>query len=396
MKKILILSLILTASMFQAQAINTLQPKAADYEIVKQVIQEPVEAAEVILENSNIQVLKFDKKLGIYNKVKKSYIIQPVLDSVEPLTDSNNEFIVRARNLVGYVNTETEVNFLTPYEKLSLFDNYIKVKKNGKVGLLDKNGNTLLMPIFQQVAIIHSGDTDYLSAKYDGEYKIFYNTGKLVPEDGLYVITYDGFSAFANDIRPIFITQKSDKNLFYEKAEYTENMTYEIQELKLPKKVKVSSEIKGIKPNKLQVKEDTITIDKKEYIIVKNDKLVGLNNIKNKKIIPPEYNSIDVIRPCKHFSSQVILAKKDNYYTIYDLKGNILAKQLPDKINIYMYGREYSYVFENGIWNLKLNKKLIGCLFITGNEQYEFIKSSLHIRSLHKINELLLAIISAK
>ncbi len=396
MKKILILSLILSASILQADAINTVQPKSSDYEIVKQVIQEPVEAAEIILENGNVQVLKFDNKYGIYNKAKHSYIMQPVLDSVEPITNGNNEFKIRAKNLVGYVNTETEAAFLTPYEDLSLIENYIKVKKSGKYGLLDKEGNTVLMPIFQKVALIHSGDTEYISGKYDGEYKIFYNTGKLVPEEELYVISYDGFSAFANDIRPIFITQRSNNNLLYEKAEYNNNMTYEIQELKLPKKVKVSSEMDNIKPDKLKIKENTITIDKKEYIIVNNNNNIGLNSIKNKEIVPAKYDNIDVKRPCKHFASQVILAKKGNYYTVYNLKGDILAEQLPDKINIYRYGKIYTYEFADGIWNLKLNKKIIGKLFITGNDQYEFSKTALHLRSLHKINELLLTILDAK
>ena len=396
MKKVLLLSLLLVVS-YAANCAGAIETKASDYEIVKQVVNEPIESAEVVLEYGNIKVLKFGDKYGIYNTKTGRYVMQPVLDSVEPLTDKNNEFKIRAKKLVGYANSDEDYAFLTPYEDMNLYGNYLRIKKNGKYGLLDKKGNTLLIPSFRHVSVIKSGDTEYLVGNYDGKNKIFYNTGKLVPESELYTITYDEFHAFANDIRPVFKTQRYKNNLVYEKKEYDDNMTYEIKEMKLPSKTKkVQNEIKDIKPSELKVQENVITIDKKVYIITKNNKLVGLDTVKGKEIVPSVYDSIDIKKPCEHFSKPVIVAKKGHSYTIYELNGKVAAEQLPNKINIYKYGRVYNYEFEDGIWNLKLDKKVVGKLAIVGNEQYEFTKTAFHVRSLHKMNELLLTILNAQ
>lgn len=393
MKKVLILVLLLAVS-YSVNTANAIETKASDYEIVKQVVNEPVESAEVVMEEGSVKVLKFNDKLGIYDNSKGRYIIQPVLDSVEPMNKEKTEFKIRAKKLVGFASSDLDLAFLTPYEDMFPYKDYLKVKKNGKYGLLDKKGNTLLTPIFQQVGTINSGDTEYLTGKIDGKYKTYYKTGKLVPENELYTISDEGFYAFAKDIRPIFKMQKYNNNLLYEKAVYNDTMTYEIKEIELPGKVKVQKDLE--EKDKEVISDNIISVDNKDYIVVNNKKFVGLNNNKNKEIVPAKYDSIDFVRPCEHFRSQVILAKADEYYTIYDLKGHIIAEQLPDKINIYKYGRIYSYVFENGIWNLILGKKVLGTLVITGDEQYEFSKTAFHIKSLHKINELFLSILSAK
>ena len=219
---------------------------------------------------------------------------------------------------------------------------------------------------------------------------MFYKTGKLIPDNDLYSITYDSSYTLANNLKPIFKNYKRDNTILYERAEYKDNMVYEIKELKIPEKVKVS-ELNKLEKN---VKNHTIQINNKEYLIANNNHLVGLTTMSGKEIVPAIYEKIDFKKPCKHFSTEVIIAEKNHKHTIYDLKGNILAEENGNKINIYKYGKIYNYIQDNGNWQLSCNKKILGNLIIKDKDNYEFTKTAFHLRSLHKINELLLAVLS--
>ena len=61
MKKVLILVLLLAVS-YSVNTANAIETKASDYEIVKQVVNEPVESAEVVMEEGSVKVLKFNDK----------------------------------------------------------------------------------------------------------------------------------------------------------------------------------------------------------------------------------------------------------------------------------------------------------------------------------------------
>ena len=392
MKKLFILSILFGLLSFST--VSAIQTKTSDYEIVNEASQQyKIDNADVISENGNVKIIRFEDKIGIFDTSKDKFIIQPILDTVNQIPNSNDEYIIKTKKLIGFVNISTGLNFLTNYENILPLNNYLKTKIDGKYGLMDKKGNIILQPVFQNISIINSDNKEYIAGKYEGKYRMFYNTGNIIPDEELYTVSHDKFYALANDLKPIFKTSKLNNITLYEKAEFDDNNTYEIKEIKLPEKVKVS-DIQNKANSTLKKEKNTLTIDKKEYIVVENDCLVGLNTKNGKEIIPPIYDKIDVKRPCKHFSKQVILANKNGNHTIYDLKGNILAEEINGKVNLYKYGKLYTYENIDNIWELKKGKKVLGNLTVIEDNKYEFTKAGFHIRSLHKLNELLLTILS--
>lgn len=394
MKKFLFFTM-LTAIAFSTANINyALDTKSADYEVIKETaansyLDNVLEKAEIIKEDNYIKIIKSDNKYAIYDKKTKTFIFKPVIDELQPLNSKEDEFRITIKDLKGYVNTTTKSNFLIKCDDLNLVDKYIKVKNNGKYGLLDKNGNTILQPVYQQLSVVNENGNEYFSAKYEGKNKLFYKTGKLIPDNELYTISYDSHYMLAKDIRPEFINYKKENSTLYDKAKYQENFVYEIKEVKAHETKQIQND------NYDKSNADIIIINNKEYTITENGTKVGLNSNDGHEIIPPVYKTINFKKPCKHFSQEVILADNGKYITIYDLKGNIIAEQNSNKVNIYKNKRVYFYVNDNDNWNLYLNKKHLGNLEITENG-YKFTRKAIHLHSLHKINELLLAIISAK
>ncbi len=402
MKKILILTLLIAVSFVYANGADAIKVKSSDYEIVEDAaitvpkLEDAVDNAQVVKETDTIRIVKLNDKLGIYDKRTHTFIFKPVLDTIDTFPNSDAEYKVRAKDFVGYLNTNTGANFLTNYDDIFLMDKYIKVKKSGKYGLLDKDGNMILQPAYQQVSVINSGDTEYISAKYDGKYKMFYNTGRLVPEKDLYTISNDSSYTLATDIKPIFKNTGNGTLTLYERAQYNDDGYYiEIKELKLPGKVKVASELPDVKKLNVNNTTNSLTINNKEFKIVNNNGRIGIDDLKGNEIVPAVYSSFDLKRPCEHFSTDVIVAKKGPYHTIYDLKGNLIAEQLPDKVNVYKSGKVYSYTYEGGKWILRNNKKELGNVVVT-NTGYKFTKTAFTFVNLHKANELLLTILSAK
>ncbi|MCD7740401.1 MAG: WG repeat-containing protein, partial [Candidatus Gastranaerophilales bacterium] len=274
----------------------------------------------------------------------------------------------------------------------------LKIKKDNKFGIIDKEGNIILNPVFDKVSVIYDDDKQYLTGKIDGKVKLFYNTGKLIAESEFYTIPVKENFSLVQDMKPVLNDYRKNGNTIYKKtpAEPGSHFVYEIQEIPLRDKVQIAAIEKNAVPNLIDNKNnDLFYVGKKEFIIANNKYKIGLKDKKGNEIIPAIYNKLNVKKPCEHSSYHVIAAEKNHSYTLYDLKGKILAEQVYDKINIYKYGKIYTYSANDGKWELKVNNKLVGNLTLNGND-YNFQKTSLHIRSLHKINELLITILTTE
>lgn len=390
MKKLLVLSVILTFTIICTNVSYAIETNSENYETIKETAENTyyndiLENSEIIKEDVNSKIIKSNNKYAIYYKKTNTFLFKPVIESIEPLSENEKEFKIKIKNLLGYVNTETGSNFLIKCDDLSLADKYIKVKNDGKYGLLDKNGNTILQPIYQQLSVINENGNEYFSAKYEGKRKLFYTTGKLIPDNKLYTITYDSSYLIAKDLRPEFINYNKNNKTIYENAKYDDNYVYEIKE--------VASKSKNNK--ELKSEQSTVKISNKEYIMEVNGDKIGLNTPDEKVIVPATYMTIDFKKPCKHFSKEVIIANDGKNTTVYDLKGNILAEETPEKINIYKNRRVYFYSKDKNNWNLYINNKQIGKLELMENG-YKFSRTAIHLHKLHKVNELLLSIISSK
>jgi len=388
MKRALLFLLLTGLILSTANYASAIETKSSDYVIVQEQIADEPESVDIIKETNTAKFVKIGDKIGIINKANNEYLIKPIIDRIDNLQANNeSEYKIKVQDLTGYINTDNGVNFLTNYDDIYLTDKYLKVKKDNKYGLIDKSGNIILKPVFQQVSVTYNDNKEYISGKYEGKYKMFYNTGHLVPENELYTIEKGSEYTLAADLKPIFKSYRKESTTVYQKiSEPEDTMVYEIQEIPLPQKVKTAS-IKKDEP--VIEKQNIFSIDNNEYILVDNNRKIGLNNKKDEEIIPAIYDTLSVKRPCEHYSKGIILASRNNTYTAYNQKGRIIAEEVYDKINVYKYGKVYSLTKENEQYVLRADGKQIGILKMDKNG-YEFTKTKFHPHSLHKIYELLI------
>ncbi len=329
----------------------------------------------------NTVIVKSDNKYGLYNTLTKKLDFPIKADKISLFTEKNNsEFKIETGEYKGYYNSETKDNFLVICDDIYLYDNFFKIKVKNKYGLLDKTGNTVLAPIFQKINIIND---NLISAKLDGQYQHYKSSGKLIPENELYIIDENQKYIYKNDLNQQYKSFISTNQITYSKIQKDKNnkYVYEINEIGNPKIIKTNTENKKL-----------FTIDKKNFYLIKKDGLYGLKDSDDKAIIPAKYYSFEIIKPCKHYLKPIFLAKNDQRIVIYDIKGKLLAENVYDKINIYKNGRLYLFDKTSGI--LSLNNTILGYFIKNENNKYIFKREKFSFRNTHTINELILSILN--
>ncbi len=368
---LVILSFILVNRVFAEEEIDfksgvlNLPQEVKSAKLVQIEDGDSIKQAETVFETYKILIIKTEDGYGIYNKETESFMYMPIIDEIEKLTDNNYEFKIKVRNLLGYVNTDTETDFLGSFDDISLFGDYLKVKKDNKFGLLDKSGNTVLKTKFSKISSLAGTDTEYIAAKYKGEYQIYDMEGKLLPDDELYTVVNDKDETLINDLKPElleYITEQKKKDKEYIAANFVTN-------------------------------NGSVKINGKDFTIKTENGKAGLVNDLGITVIPAEYDLITLRRPCRHFSEDLIYVKNNNLYTAFNEKGDIIVEQFDDRVEVYKYGKVYTYEYSDGKWILKSKNKQLGILENVDNK-YRFTRTAYSFRNLHRINKLLISIIS--
>ncbi len=401
MKKKFILLLLFISFFFSCNYAYSINVKSSDYEIVEtQSLEEAKDIDESkvdsVFETDKVKILKVDNKYSVYNKNTDSLIVEPIIDEISAYNE--NEYKIKVGKSVGYLNLENETCFLTNYDDINLYGQYIKTKKQNKYGLIDKDAKVILKPIYEKVGIFYSDNKEYISGKYNGKYKLYQNTGKLIPEDELYVISNEGYYLLAQNLKPELKKYRYNNSTIYQKVEHgDDNLVYEIEEIKLPEKVKVAAIKKDIISEEVDnntpiENSEPFIVNDKQYLLLKKDDKYGIKTLKGKEIVPVKYDEIIPIKLCEHYKQPVFLTIKNNIYSEYSATGKLLAEQVYDKVNIYKYGKLYTYTNEDGIWTLRCNGNIIGQLLLE-KDGYKYSKIKFHLLGLHKINELFISML---
>ncbi len=393
-KQLLILILFACCFFFSCNYSYSENIEYNNYEVVQndtidEINDTQADKIDSVYETDKITILKIGKKFAIYDKETDSMVFEPIIDEISAFNE--NEYKVKVGNLVGYVNIENKNNFLTNYDDIILFGNYIKTIKENKYGLIDNKSNIILKPIYDKVGIFYNDGKEYISAKYDGKYKLYQNTGKIIPEKDLYVVLNDQASLLAMNLKPELKKYKYDNAQIFQETD----TKYEIEEINIPEIRKTESTNEDItsEDNEPDIESNNqFTIDNKTFILVKKDNKFGINTLKGEEILPPIYDNIVIVNLTKDYNTNTFWAIKNNVFSEYSLNGEILAEQVYDKINIYRYGNVYSYNKNNNIWDLRCNGKLIGQLTIE-NDDYKYSKSKFHLNRVNKINEIFISIL---
>ena len=402
MKKKFILLCLISAFFLVGNYVFSIELNTSDNEVIEsQTIEEVKDIQESskvvsVFETDKIKVLKVNDKYTIFDKENDSVILEPIVDEISAFNP--NEYKIKINNSVGYFNAENNNRFITNYDDIMLLGKYIKTKYQNKYGLIDKYGNVILKPIYEKVSIFSRDNIEYISGKYNGKYKLYKNTGKLIPEDELYVISNDGYYLLAQNLKPELKKYRYKNSTIYQKVQKEkDNLIYEVEEIKLPDKVQTAIIKKDVTTveieNNLPIEDaEPFVVNDKQYMLVKKDKKYGINTIKGNEVVPVKYDEIVPIKLCEHYKNPVFLTIKNGIYSEYSHSGKLLAEQVYDKVNIYKYGKLYTYTKEDGIWTLRCNGKLIGQIIID-KDGYKYSNIKLHLLPLHKINELFISML---
>ena len=129
----------------------------------------------------------------------------------------------------------------------------------------------------------------------------------------------------------------------------------------------------------------------KKFAIVEKNSLFGLSSESGLEIIPPQYDNLVIA----NLANPYILAVKNNAISAFNLNGKLLAEQVYDKINVYKYGKLYTYSNTDGSWLLKSNNKAIGTLTVKGKD-YSFDKiSNFNLFNYTAVNDVFMSILNS-
>lgn len=340
-----------------------------------------------------------------------AYAIQPKSTDYIIVPDSQaNHELEQATQYTNPTSAQPQAELLiSAYDNITDLGKYYRVKKDSKYGIIDKNGNIILAPVFQRVTLSVIDGVDCFMAKADGKLRIYYNTGKLIPGEDLYPIEQNSSILAEQQINPDFQVVIEKKEVVYSKAENEkipakDSFVYEIKEIPLikakdvqkedPAIVSVRNRYLNINTLENQDKKDLVTIQRTQYSVLKENGFVGLMDSNNNVIIPPLYDSIQVKTPCKHFKEPVFLVTLNGIASIYDKQGKVLLEQVENQINVYKDGKLYTYnqiSYDKGI--VKENGRLIGYLTKT-NTGYTYSSAKFTFFKPHTVNNLILTVLN--
>ncbi|MBQ4122696.1 WG repeat-containing protein [bacterium] len=306
----------------------------------------------------------------------------------------------------------TKINVINQTENIktiSKLGEYLKIEVNGKYGLIDKDGNTILAPVFQKISIIDFDGEKCFAAKADGKYRVYYNTGKLIPEEKLYSVVQNTSILEQEEITPQYTAIIERKEVVYTpikipfKSFITDNLKksgfiYEIKEIPIIK-VKNTGEQQSIEKltnfdlnEALSNSKNIFTLDNKQFYILNENDKIGISTASKETIVPAKYDSFAVKTPHKLFKTPVFLMNDNGIKSIYDLKGNLLAEQVYNKINVYRNGNLYTFQVEEGKGILRENKNILGYMTKDGDE-YKYTSEKFTLFKPHIINNLIITIL---
>lgn len=329
-------------------------------------------------------------KWGVINNTGE-IVIQPSYQEMIVIPDKTKDIFICMYNIneetgeykTKVINSKNE-EILTEYEQVEIIENVdnnnnimfaknvLKIKKDGKYGLIDLNGKVILPSEYEQITalkgiensliIIKDGKKGLVNEKgsiiIEPQYKEITNLGETYKE-GYITIDEQGKYGVISTTKQQILENKYD-NI---KAIYLNNhylVTENGQEKLIDITGKTVLEKSGY---------DIISATQKGFIIKENE-LYGAINTTGEKIIEPIYQYL------KEVNEGIFIAKKNDKYGIIDEQQNI--KLSFDYISMYYDNEINLYIAEDVDYNTSIidkeyNVKLIGLLNEI-NKENEYIK----------------------
>ena len=292
-----------------------------------------------------------DGAWGVINE-KGEYVIKPSYEEMIIIPNSSKDVFICIDN-VNYddntyisraINSENQAKF-TEYETVEVIENYddsynmwyekdiLKVKKDGKYGVIDLDGKVLLNCEYDNIESI-KGITNSLLTLKDGKYGLADNTGNIIIpneyseikaltkqySDGYIVKNSDGLYGVVDCNKQIVVEVKYQdiKNIYG-------NNSYVVKENNKWKVIKQDGEI--ILENGF---DDIQSIDGENITIINNGKY-GIINSAKEQLIGAEYDKLTYIY------SNYYIAEKDGKYGIISSNGDT---PIPLEYSLITYNKQ--------------------------------------------------------
>ena len=216
--------------------------------VVPEMINESQEENAVLI-SDKYTISEQDGKYAIIDTKTGKNKLGILAESIELFDEEKqNEYKIKFRNdstnklLTAYFNVDTDQILITNYEEMYLNGDFIKVKEDTKFGLINKDGHTILMPIFDKLNLFIQDNKEYIYTKLNNKSNIYTVDGKIIPEEDLYSISYDGVYAIAADLKPLFKKYAIQNK----KSNYLKSIVYQAKEIDAPTDVKVASVVENV------------------------------------------------------------------------------------------------------------------------------------------------------
>lgn len=303
--------------------------------IIKNVLKE----REEITKDYEYFALYSQNKWGIINQEGEE-VIQPSYEEMIVIPDKTKDVFICIYNVneetgtyqTKAINSKDET-ILTGYEQIEALDNIdknsnvwyeenvLRVKKNGRYGLIDLNGKVLLPAEYDDITVLE-GIENSLIIKKDGNVGLVNDTGSIIIDvnykeikglgdtykDGYITIDEQGKYGLISATKKQILEGKYDEILQVPLKEY-----YVIKENGKQKLINSNGEIL------IDNGFDEIKSITTNGIIYIKDNLYGEMTTSGEVTIKADYQEL------KEVKEQIYIAKQNNKYGIIDGLGNVLT-----------------------------------------------------------------------
>ena len=334
--------------------------------------------------------LYIDGKWGVINS-NGDIVIQPIFDEMITIPDNKTDLFICMYDVnydEGTYNTKVlnakNKEILQNYDLVEAIDNYdenhniwyekdvLKVKKDGKYGLINNSGKELLACSYDEITPISEIKNSYI-IKQGENVGLADNTGKVIINP-----IYKEIKALGKDYKEGYITVNTEN--MYGVIDFTgkvilDNIYEDVKNIAKDKKyvVKESETYKVISQDGTVVLDsgfdDIVSIDGNNIIIKKGNNYGVINSSKEIKI-SASYEEL------KYMYSDYYIAKKSGKYGVIDINNE--EKLSFEYINIY-YNEDAGFIeaekaeeINTLIYNSNFELKLTGIISEVNSEKGYF------------------------
>lgn len=257
----------------------------------------------------------------------------------DPYAGAENEAVVKS--IMPYLDKWDDYGIIDPS-----FSAY-SVKKNGKWGLIDKNGNVIIEPQYKQV-FVNRNQIRILDA--NDKYGYLDAVGNMIVEpkyDYADIGFSNGFAVVGRDFGYTVIDMAGNEMMPLQPEMLCNDSKGEFYHYKTGNKVTVL-DLKG--NIVFEGEYDYFSMTSKDAVTVGNNSLQGVININKEIIIPLEYQQIILLYNLK-VEDGVWVAIRNGKFGYFDMKGRPIGKFGWDNMSNFLDGNTL-LIKENGKYGL--------------------------------------------